>query len=171
MPRLFSAKVIFYFLLLFTLDGAVLPVFQIHGAYPSFLCLLICYSAFEWGGQKTVYVAFWVGLLRDFLGGGFLGLEAGLYASLALALGFVVQKIEREFPGIYFLITFLFIFIAGALRLLFASTEGLPEASVWSYLGLVALTAVYSAALLPFFYFVTDRWMGQSHIKQYELFR
>jgi len=156
---------------LFVLDGAVLPVFHIHHAYPSFLCLLICYSAFEWGPQRTIYVAFWAGLLRDFLGGGFLGLEAGLYVTLALALSFVVQKIEREFPGIYFLITFLFIFIAGALRLLCSCAEELPVSMVWNYLGLIALTAVYSAALLPFFYFLTDRWLGQSNIKQYELFR
>ena len=171
MPRLFSAKVILYFLFLFVLDATVLPVFHIRNVYPSFLCLLICYSGFEWGPQRTIYVACWAGLLRDFLGGGFLGLEASLYLMLALALNFVLQKIEREFPGMYFLITFLFIFIAGALRLLCACTEELPAPMVLDYLGLIALTATYSAALLPLFYFMTDRWMGQSHTKQYELFR
>lgn len=171
MPRLFSAKVIAYFLLLLVLDGTVLPVLHIHNAYPSFLCLLICYSAFEWGPQRTIYVAFWAGLLRDLLGGGLLGLEATLFVALALALNFAIQKIEREFPGIYFLITFLFIFIAGALRLVFAYTEELPASMALDYLGLIALTAVYSAVLLRFFYFLTDRWMGQSNIKQYELFR
>ncbi|MBU9889200.1 MAG: rod shape-determining protein MreD [Candidatus Omnitrophica bacterium] len=171
MPRLFSGKVIFYFLLLFVLDGTVLPGIQVNGAYPSFLCLLICYSAFEWGGQKTVYVAFWAGLLRDLLSPGPLGFEAGLCVLLAYALSFTVQKIEREFPGIYFLITFLYLLIVGVLRLLCSGFEGLPEAVSWSAVGGIALTALYSAAFLPLFYSITDGWMGKSHAKQYELFR
>ena len=171
MPRLFSAKVVLYFIFLMVLDGTVFPVLHIQNAYPTFLGLMICYSAFEWGPQRTIYVAFWAGLLRDFFGAGCLGLEASLYVTLALGLNFVVQKIEREFPGIYFLITFLFIFMAGALRLLFGYTAELSAAMAGNSLGLIALTAVYSAALLPFFYFMTDRWLGQSNIKQYELFR
>lgn len=170
MPRLFSAKVILYFIFLFVMDVTILPVFQIQCASPSLLCLLICYSAFEWGPERTVYVAFWAGLVRDLLGSGLLGVEAGLFVGMALLLNLVVQKIEREFPGMYFLITFLFIFLAGAVRLLFSYTGELPLAMVGHYLGRVSLVALYSALLLPVFYFVTDRWLGQSHIKQYELF-
>ena len=170
MPRLISPKVIFYFLLLAVLDGTVMPVFQIHGLYPNFLYLFICYAAFEWGSHKTVFIAFWAGLLRDLLGGGMIGLEASLLTALALVLDFVVQKMERQLSGIYYVITFLFVFCAGLLRLLVSYTGELPASLFFGYLGLIAMTALYTTALLPFFNFVSNRWFGHS-VKQYELFR
>ena len=171
MPRLISAKVILYFLLLAVLDGSVMSVFQIRSVYPSFLYLFICYAAFEWGSPKTVYVAFWAGLLRDLLGGGLIGLEATLLVALALALDFLVQKMERQLPGIYFIITFLFVFCAGAFRLLVSYGGELPLSLVWGYLGMIAMTALYTSALLPLFNFLTNRWLGHSSTRQYELFR
>ncbi|MFA5168130.1 MAG: rod shape-determining protein MreD [Candidatus Omnitrophota bacterium] len=171
MPRLVSAKVILYFLLLAVLDGSVMPVFQIYSVYPSLLYLFICYAAFEWGSSKTVYVAFWAGLLRDLLGGGLIGLDATLLVALALALDFLVRKMERQMPGIYLIITFLFVFCAGALRLLVSYAGELPPSFVWGYLGMIAMTALYTSALLPVFNFLTNRWFDHSSAKQYELFR
>ena len=171
MPRLVSAKVILYFLLLSVLDGSVMPAFQIRSVCPSFLYLFICYAAFEWGSTKTVYVAFWAGLLRDLLGGGLIGLDATLLVALALALDFLVQKMERQLPGIYFIITFLCVFCAGALRLLVSYAGELPPSLVWGYLGMIAMTALYTSALLPLVNFLPNRWFGYSSTKQYELFR
>ena len=171
MPRLVSAKVILYFLLLAVLDVSVMPAFQIHAVSPSLLYLFICYAAFEWGSTKTVYVAFWVGLLRDLLGGGLIGLDAIVLVALAPALDFLVQKMERQLPGIHFIITFFFVFFAGVLRLLVSYAGELPPSLVWKYLGMIAMTALYTTALLPFFNFLTDRWFGYSTTKQYELFR
>ena len=171
MPRLVSAKVILFLLFLAVLDGSVMPAFQIHSAYPSFLYLFICYAAFEWGASKTVYVAFWAGFLRDLLGGGWIGLEATLLVVLALALDFLVQKMERQLPGIYFIMTFLFVFCAGALRLGVSYAGELPGSLVWRYLGMIALTALYTSALLPLFNFLSNRWFGRHTTRQYELFR
>jgi len=171
MPRLVSAKVILFFFLLAVLDGSVMPAFQIRSVYPSFLYLFICYAAFEWGSPRTVYVAFWVGLLRDLLGGGLIGLETTLLVALALALDFLVQKMERQLSGIYFIMTFLFVFCAGALRLLVCYAGELPASLVWRYLGMIAMTALYTSAFLPIFNFLTNRWLGHSSAKQYELFR
>lgn len=171
MPRLLSTKVIFYFLALAVLDASVMPVFQICSVYPSFLYLFVCYAAFEWGGHKTVYIAFWAGLLRDFQGSGLIGLEASLLPALALALDFLVRKMERGSRWIYIVITFLYIFSAGALRLLAGYAGTLPASQAWNYLGLVAMMALYTTAFLPLFYSVTNRWFGNSSIKQYELFR
>lgn len=170
MPRLVSAKVIFYFFLLAILDGAVVPAFQIHSAYPSFLYLFVCYAAFKWGPPKTVYVAFWAGIFRDFLGGGLIGLEASFLVLLAMALDFLVQKMERQLPGIYFIMTFLFAFCAGALKLGAGCAGELPSSLIWKYLGMIAVTALYTSALLPLFNFLTNRWFGRSSAKQYELF-
>ncbi|MFH1800555.1 MAG: rod shape-determining protein MreD [Candidatus Omnitrophota bacterium] len=171
MPRLVSAKVILYFLLLAVLDGSVMPAFQIRSAYPSLLYLFICYAAFEWGATKTIYVAFWAGLLRDLLGGGLIGLDAILLVALAPALDFLVQKMERQLSGIYFIITFFFVFCAGALRLLVGSASELPSSLIGRYLGMIAMTALYTTALLPLFNFLTNGWFGHSAAKQYELFR
>ncbi len=172
MSRLLSAKVIIYFLFLAVLDATVMPVFQIRSVYPSLLYLFICYAAFEWGSPKTVYVAFWAGLLRDLLGGGLIGLEASLLVGLALLLDFVVQKMERELPAIYFVITFLFVFCAGGVKLLAGClTGGLSPSLAGGYLGLIAMTALYTSAMLPFFNFMTNRWFGRSSGRQFELFR
>ena len=171
MPRLFSAKVIFYFFLLAVLDGTVMPVFQIRGVYPSLLYLFVCYTAFEWGAPKTVFIAFWAGILRDLLGGGLIGVEAGILVALALVLDFLVQKMERALPGIYFIITFLFVFCAGVLRLLAGYMGELPPSLAGNYLGSIAMTALYTSALLPFFNFMTHKWFGHSSTQQYELFR
>jgi rod shape-determining protein MreD len=171
MPRLVSAKVILYFLLLTVLDGTVMPALQIHSAYPSFLTLFICYAAFEWGAPRTVHVAFWAGLSQDLLGGGLIGLHAILLVALAPALDFLVQKMERQWLGIHFIITFLFVFCAGALKLLVSYAGELPTSLVWEYLGMITMTALYTTALLPVFNFLTNRWFGHSDAKQYELFR
>jgi rod shape-determining protein MreD len=148
-----------------------MPAFQIGSVYPSFLYLFICYAAFEWGAPKTVFVAFWVGLLRDLLGGGLIGLEATLLVVLALALDFLVQKMERQLPGIYFIVTFLFVFCAGSLRLLVNCAGEFSAFLTWRYLGLIAMTAFYTSALLPVFNFMTNRWFRHSAVRQYELFR
>lgn len=170
MPRLVSAKVILYFLLLAVLDGSVMPAFQIRSAYPSLLYLFICYAAFNWSSPRTVYVAFWAGILRDLLGGGLIGLEATLLVALALVLDFLVQKTERQLRGIHFLLTFFFVFFAGVLKLLIGYAGQLPPSFVWGYLGMITLTALYTSALLPAFDLLTDRWFGHSSAKQYELF-
>lgn len=171
MPRLVSAKIILFFLFLAVLDGTVMPVFQIHAVYPSFLYLFVCYAAFEWGSPKTIYVAFWAGLLRDLLSGGLIGLEASLLVVLALALDFLVQKMERGLPGIYFIITFLFVFCAGVLNLLAGYAGELSTAMIWGHLGLITMTALYTSAMLPAFNFLASRWFGRSFTRQYELFR
>lgn len=170
MPRFFSAKVILLFIFLGVLDGTVMPVLQIRAVSPSFLYLFICYAAFEWGAPKTVTIAFWAGLLRDLMSGGLIGLEASLLAGLALGLDFLVQKMERGLPGIYFIITFLFAFCAGVLRLLVGYAGGLSTALTWEYLGLIAMTAIYTCAMLPVFNLMANRWFGASSTRQYELF-
>jgi len=171
MPRLVSAKVISWFLLLAVLDGAVMPAFQIRAVYPSLLCLFVCYASFQWGASKTVFVAFWAGLLRDLLGGGSIGLEATLMVLLALLLDFLVQKMERQLTWIYYVITFLFVFFAGVLSFLLTSAGKLPATSVGGYFGIIAMNALYTSALLPFFNFFANGWFGRSSGKQYELFR
>jgi hypothetical protein len=100
-----------------------------------------------------------------------IGLDAILLAALAPALDFLVQKTERQLPGVYFIITFLFVFCAGTLRLLVSYAGELPPSLVWGYLGMITMTALYTSALLPLFNFLTDRWFGHSAAKQYELFR
>ncbi len=171
MPRLVSPRVILYFLWLAVLDGTVMPVFQIQGVYPSFLYLFVCYAAYEWGAPRTVYVAFWAGLLRDLLGGGLIGLEATLLSALALALDFMVQKMERGLPGIYFIMTFIFVFCAGLLRLLVGGAGEFSSRIVGECLGLISMTALYTCAMLPVFNFMSGLCLGRSSLKQFELFR
>ena len=135
MHRLASTNVILYFILLAVLEGTVMPAFQIRAVYPSLLYLFVCYAAFSWGDHHTVYVAFWSGLLRDFMGGGLIGVEATLLVALSMALSFLVHKTERGILGVYYLVVFLFIFFAGALHLLLSAVGGSADGAFPGILG------------------------------------
>ncbi|OQA57568.1 MAG: rod shape-determining protein MreD [Candidatus Omnitrophica bacterium ADurb.Bin277] len=173
MHHLADLKVIFYFLFLAILDYSVLPAFRLGSVYPSFLYLFVCHAAFGWESKKTVPVAFWAGLLKDFLGGGVLGVQAGILVVFAILLDQVVRKIEREFPGIYFLLAFLFVFCCESLKLILGVFVGGLSGISPGHFGVIFLMALYTALLLPFFDVMTGSWFGRqvSSSRQYELFR
>lgn len=172
MPRLTTVKVILFFFLLAILEHTVLTALQIGGVYPSFLCLFVCYASIEWGAKKTIPVAFWAGLLKDLLGGGLLGVQAGIMVVAAAGLDQVVQKSERQFPGIYFLIAFIFTLVCGILNWALSEFIGGGTGAAADHLGSILGTALYTAVFFPAFDLLAGFWFGTRSLKrQYELFK
>lgn len=172
MPHLTSPKVILYFVFLSMLDHAVFPAFGIGGVYPSFLYLFVCYASFEWETKKTIPVAFWAGLLKDFIGGGLLGVQAGILVAMALLLDQAVRRIEREFPGIYFFIALLYVVFCELFKLAFGMFIGRVDGFLSEHIGTIILMGVYTALLLPVFSSLTRFATGDRALsRQYELFK
>lgn len=172
MPRIFSWKIILFFLFLLVLDVSFTPALKINGIRPIFSYLFICYSAFEWGRLKTLYISVLTGISHDFLGIGFLGLETCILIVSALILDFVVHKTEREFPGIYFLLTFLFVLLVMVLKVLSAVFLGVSNGMVVGHLSQAFFTALYTSVFLPIFYHIADVWFREKNdSKQFELFK
>ena len=105
MLHFITPRFAFLLLILTLFDMGFNEVLQWRGSSPIFLYLLVCYAAFEWSSKKTLWCAFVVGVLRDALSGSFLGVETFSLVFCTAILDFIVHKIEREFPGIYFLLT------------------------------------------------------------------
>ncbi|OQA40116.1 MAG: rod shape-determining protein MreD [Candidatus Omnitrophica bacterium ADurb.Bin314] len=172
MSRLATFKIAFFFLFLAILDHSVMPAFRIGNACPSFLYIWICYVSFEWEARKTIPVAFWAGLLKDLMSGGPLGFQTGILVAVAFLLDQTVQRIEREFPGIYFLLTFLFVLLCEASKLVLEIFVGRIHGFVPVHLGVIFLMALYTALLLPVFDILAGFWLGRRSLtRQYELFR
>lgn len=172
MPRLASVKVILFFLILAVLDHSVLPALRIGKVFPSFLYLFVCYAAVEWETKKTLPVAFWAGFLKDLSSGGYLGVMTGILVLVAAGLDQVVRRIERQFPGIYFLVVLVFILLCETLHWLIAEMTGRWTGNVAAHLGDIFGTAFYTAALFPLFDRLADLWFGKHpSLKQYELFK
>ena len=83
----------------------------------------------------------------------------------------VAHKIEREFPGIYFLLTTIFCFFILTGEILLDSVLGKAAPITLDHLRVIFLSSVYTSLFLPLFYQVADAlFKPHSELKQYELF-
>lgn len=172
MPRLTNIKVILFFFLLGILDHTVLVAFRIGKVYPSFLYLFVYYAAIEWKAKKTLAVAFWAGFLKDLFGGGPLGIEAGIMVLGAAGLEQIVKKVEWEFPGIHFLIAFVFISVCETLHWALSEFISGGTGVLIGHMGSILGTALYTAIFFPVFSLFADSWFRtHSFSRQYELFK
>jgi hypothetical protein len=89
----------------------------------------------------------------------------------AVGLDQIVRKVEWSFPGIHFLIAFVFVSICGTFNWALSEFTGAGTGGA-GHLGSVLGVALYSAGLFPVFAFFADIWFGsRSASRQYELFR
>ncbi len=109
--------------------------------------------------------------MRDIISGSILGVDAFILSSLAFGLNFLVQKMERGLPGIYFLVVFIFSFTAGFFELIAGFIGGLPLAGLGTFTAKIFGTALYTSALLPIFNKMTAFFLGRTNVKQFELFK
>ena len=171
MPRLSSPRLIFYLLFMITLEVSLAPLFPEAAPRPAFLYLSVLYAAFEWVPAKTFRMALAAGLLRDLATGQPLGVETAVLVSLGLGLGFIVQKIEREFFIMRFACTFLFIFFADLGVSILSGFYGLAYGLSGRITAISFGNALVSALVMPFFFSLSRRWFkDRVFLKQYELF-
>ncbi len=171
MPRILSARVIFYLLILLVLELSVLPFFRVGVFQPVLLYLMVLHAAFQWGWEKTVPMAVAAGVLRDLAGSHSLGLETAALVAASFVLDLLVQKIERDSQVTRVAVGFLFVFFVSILIVLFSNFLGEAREISWYTFGVSVGTAFYSAMMLPPFFYVTGHWFhDRIPLKQYELF-
>ena len=171
MPKIFSARVIFYLLILVALDLNIAPIFRLGPLQFVLTYLMVLYAAFQWGWQRTIPMAFVVGMFRDFFSSQALGVETVSLVLAALLLDQMVQKMQRELlwlrmvTGVIFILSILFFQF-----LITGLVTGVSQ-SYWYSWGIAFGSALYSAVLIPLFFFISAHWFhDRMAFKQYELF-
>lgn len=171
MPRLLSARLILYLLVLVVADLTLSPLVRVGDVQPVFLLLMVLYGSFQWGWQKALPLALIVGFLRDMTGTLPVGTEMFSVTAAALFLDFAVQKLHRVWILVRIGTAFVFTFIALMVALILGGVLHQPASFSWYNAGRIFLTAVYTAAFWPLFSAVSIRWFHERKpMKQYELF-
>lgn len=172
MPRLFSAKVISCLCFLLLLDWIFLAPFKGGFFQPVLLYLMILYAGFEWHWRQALRAALAVGFLRDAISSQPLGVETTVLFAATFALAFFVKKIERRSLIMRMIIGFVFVFTTSLFILVLSNLLGFAQQTLWQCFGMACSSAVSTAAFLPVFFFLTERWFGEkAPLRQYELFR
>lgn len=167
----FKVKLVLFAAFLLLMDFCVAPAFELSGARPLFLFLLVAYASFQWETRRVWLLAISVGLVRDILGGGILGVEMFAIAGGAFLLDWVVHRIEKEFPGIYFLLSVMFCFFVLIVEFLIDAALGKVSLGAEGSVRVIFLSSIYTGLFLPFFYQIAD-FLFKPHraLRQYELF-
>ncbi len=165
-------KIVLLSLGLLIFDCCIAPVIEVSGARPVFSFLLIAYAAFHWDSHRILPLAAFLGLARDILGGGILGVEMLALVCGGFVFDAVAHKIEREFPGIYFLLTVIFCFFVLSGEIVLDSILGRVSLVGWEHLRVIFMSSVYTGLFLPLFYQIADfLFKPHSELRQYDLFR
>ena len=163
MPRLISAKVLGYFLILAVLDVSVIPAIHLGAARPILLYLVVIYAGFEWHWTKTLPVTVGVGLVRDFLSSQLFGIEAASLVTVSFGFNFFIQKVQTSGLGVRMVGTFLFVFLTLNLTIILQDLLGKELSLTGALLSSYFLSALLTALLMPFFFMLTRRWFQERH--------
>ena len=165
-------KLILFCVVLLIFDSCFSPVIEVNGARPIFSFLLLAYAAFHWDSRRILPLAAFLGLARDVLGGGVWGVEMLMLACVGYLFDGVAHKIEREFPGIYFLLTVIFCFFILLGEMLLDCILGKAAFLTGEHLRIILLSSFYTGLFLPLFYQIADSlFKPHSELRQYDLFR
>lgn len=155
MFRTVRFKIILLAAFMLVLDVCFAPVMEISGARPIFSFLLLAYAAFKWDSAWILPLAAGLGLARDLLGGGILGVEMMALVCGGFFLDAAAHKLEREFPGIYFLLTVLFCFSILLGELVMDTVLGKAQI-LTDNVSVIFYSSLYTALFLPLFYQIAD---------------
>ena len=171
MHRLFSPRVILYTAILLTLDMTLVPLFRIGDSRFVLGYLLVVYAAFQWGWNRAVPTALFIGVLRDLLSTGMMGLETFSLFLSSLSLAFVSMKVQRESLLLRFFAAAGFVLTAVLIQLLLSGFLTGIQYDYGYYLSITLGSAIYTGLAVPVFFFISAKWFGDHlAIKQYDLF-
>lgn len=172
MFRTLRFKLVLLSAILLIFDSCIAPLLEVAGARPVFSFLLIAYAAFHWDSRRILPLAAFLGLSRDLLGGGIIGVEMLALVCCGFVFDAVAHKIEREFPGIYFLLAVIFCFFVLLGEMVLDSILGRAWLINEDSARIIFMSSVYTALFLPLFYQIADfLFKPHSELRQYELFR
>lgn len=171
MHRFISARLLILIALVLVLEYSFSPFFLFLKGQPNLLYLVVLDYAFFGDWERTPFFSLGVGLLRDFLGGHLFGIEALSFALTGYLLSLGVQKLERDNLWVRLGMSFIFVWLTATLSLGLAGW--LETSKGFSLYGMetVLLTTLYTTALAPAFFGLTNLWFRRVPLlKQYELF-
>lgn len=171
MHRLVTLRHLTLLVVLVTLQYGFALLFWPLKGWPDLLSLAVLDYAFFWSWQRVPVFALGIGLLRDFSGGHLFGIETVTLALTGFLLSLGIQKLDRENISVRLGISFLFVALTGFLS---------AALGVWLETGKgfngdlaagVFLSTIYTTALAPGFFWMTNLWFRRpSVLRQYELF-
>jgi rod shape-determining protein MreD len=171
MYQVISQRLLIVIAILFALDASFSPVISVGAAKISFLTLLVLYVAFDWGWKKALPVAIIAGILKDFYGSVFLGMETFSLAFTVLTLDWALKKVEKKSWFIRLGIVFLFITIQQTLNYVLVIVSGEISVFAWHQVGAILITALYHMIVFLFFFKIAIVIFDeQRRVHQYELF-
>jgi rod shape-determining protein MreD len=170
--RFITARLLILAGALLILQYSFSPFSLLWKGRPDFLYLLVLDYAFFWSWERVPFFALGMGLLRDFIGGHLFGIETLSLTVTGLALYFGVRKLDRDSLWVKLGISILFVGLTETLSLGLSGWLETSKSSSWELIGSVFWTTIYTSALAPGFFWVTNRWFKRrSILKQYDLFR
>lgn len=171
MHHFVSARLLIFLALLLALQSGLSPFFLYLKGYPDLLSLLVLDYAFSWSWETVPLFALFVGLLRDLTGGHLFGIETAALAFTGFLLSLGIQKLDRENGLVRLGICLVFVFLTESVSLGLGRWLESSKSLSWELIGSVILTTIYTAALAPGFFWITNRWFRRTPVlKQYELF-
>lgn len=171
MYRVLSARFLTLVAFLLVLEYGLSPLFLFLKGRPDLLYLVVLDYAFFGNWERVPWLSLGMGLLRDFTGAHLFGIQALSFALTGYLLSLGVQKLERDNFWVRLGMGFLFVGMTETLSLGLAgwleTHRGFPP----HLLGTIFLTTLYTTALVPAFFRLTNRWFERTPLlKQLELF-
>lgn len=171
MPRLFSARIVLFLLIVILMDLTLSPVFALGRLQFILSYLLVVYAAFQWGWKTTMPIAILVGISRELVGGELMGLEICSMIISAFGLDLIVQKLQRESILLRMGTVFLFVLVASGTKFILTLFLTSTHLNFWYYGVTLVGSGIYTAIIFPIFYFLAAKWFhDRINFKQYELF-
>lgn len=171
MHRLVTLRHLTLVAVLLTLQYGLAFLFWPLKGWPDLLSLAILDYAFFWSWQRVSVYALGIGLLRDFAGGHLFGIETLTLALTGSLLSLGIQKLDRESASVRLGISFLFVILTGFLSAALGVWLETGKGFQGDLITHVFLSTIYTTALAPGFFWLTDLWFRRTPVlKQYELF-
>ena len=171
MRRFVSPRLLIVAFFLLALEFVFIPFFDVLKGRLAFLSLLILDYAFSSHDERLPFFAMFVGFIRDFAGGHLFGIETFSFTLTGLLLYLTLLKLDRENYSIRLGLTFLFVLLTEFIKLAFGASVEISNGFSWNFAAGMFLTALYTTACAPGFFWIADRWFKRTSIfRQYELF-
>ena len=152
----------------YTLSPAI---FLLNGRL-DLLYLVVLDYAFFWSWERAPFFAMLMGLILEFFGGHFFGIQTVSLALTGWLLSLGIQKLERDIFWVSMVMTFLFVMCAETLSTILGSSIETSNGFNVNFMGNVFRTSIYTTIFAPAFFWFTSRWFKRipSALRQYELF-
>ena len=149
---------------------ALVPLISFNGITPDLIFLLVAFYAFAIDHRSVLWVAFSLGLCRDFLANTFFGLETASLVCGALLLQYAVAQFDRRDHFIKIASVFIFSLTTLALSasiLLVIRGHAAAGPEMFRILMISGYTAILSMGIFPIFEYLSGL---ERLVQQHELF-